>query len=110
MGEICTTNGGNLMQKSQHSFRMTRSQIVCEERFLLQSAHRELARAWRHLAAYGSNLGTNPLAVVSMWPANGAPTWPGNTRAPLAAQCSSTLRRLARASSASEFFGKFQCG
>jgi hypothetical protein len=43
------------------------------------------------------NRGTNPLAAASMRPANGAPTWPGKVSAPVAAQCSSTVRRLARA-------------
>src|SRR5262249_1072922 len=71
-------------------------------------AHRLLTR--RNSAPVHGKRGLNPLPVASMWPANGAPTWPGNTSAPVAAQCSSTVRRLVRACSASEFFGKFQSG
>ena len=48
--------------------------------------------------------------ILSIWPANGKPTWPGKTNAPVDAQSSSTRRRLTRASSTSEFFGKFQSG
>src|SRR5262249_5826983 len=54
--------------------------------------------------------GTNPLPVASMWPANGAPTWAGSISASIEAQCSSTMRRLARAAWTSEFLGKFQSG
>jgi hypothetical protein len=42
------------------------------------------------------NRGTKPFAVASMRPANGAPTWPGNTSAACSAQCASTARRPAR--------------
>src|SRR5215472_8184888 len=57
-----------------------------------------------------ANRGTKPSGSVSILPANGAPTWPGSVSAPLDAHSSSTLRRLTRACSASEFLGKFQCG
>lgn len=71
---------------------------------------REAAQAMRASNIKAQNRGTNPCPAASTRPANGAPTWPGSVSAPVAAQSSSTLRRLARASSASEFFGKFQCG
>ena len=35
---------------------------------------------------HGANCGRNPLAVASTRPANGKPTWPGKTSAPLEAQ------------------------
>ena len=79
-------------------------------RYRRQQNRQRTARQGGRAALSDQNRGLNDDPIFSIWPANGKPTWPGKTSAPVDAQSSSTRRRLTRASSTFEFFGKFQSG